>query len=426
MNNSITTILIASMCFLAPNLAAAQWGAATAEISEDLDTEIVSGGTDKQHIEKAIDGNGGDGVRAISTPSGVGFVATATAYYSYSKNVDLTRVAQRAAAVNALYSAKYKLAEFLFGCSVEGQQVIAESFEILMSDDGTLMNTGLSQGEEVESAVYGLICGAVIYDFVDEPGESSGAVMVSIVTTPGTRGEFSRGADQSVMHARTIESASAFIEGELKMGLTPPNGGRTIVLADGSMAWVGFGSGLLIDTTGRSPMAAKASKNKAKTDAALRAKASLFTIIKGEKISGWDKMAEEFTASSNEFETLMDDEGGESIQAMQAAEESMYSASGTQSVVSAEFGGDLPPGCMSFDVSSRDGHWVTTCYVYSPNITAGAKQAAKAMESTPFMNAKPTGAGYQTNSDGSFKRDENGKVIPVSLGSGRVTSDKDL
>jgi hypothetical protein len=310
------------------------------------------------------------------------------------------------------------LAEFLLFCSAAGQQVIAESIEILRYDDGTPMNTGLSQAEAAESAVSGLIGGAVIYNSDDQPGESSGAIMVSIVTTPGTRGDFNSGADQSVLHAHTIEDAIQYIKFELEMGLTPPNGGRTIVLDDGSMAWVGFGSALLFDATGRSRMVAAAIKKRARKTAELRAHASLFAIINGEKISGWETMSDEFTTSLNAFETLMDDVGGESIQAMREEEEDMYNSLTIQRVVTTEFRGALPPGCMSFNVSSEDGHWETTAYVYHPVTTK--------VSSTPFMNAKPTGAGYQTNSDGSFTRDKNGKVIPVSFGSGRVTPDKAL
>jgi hypothetical protein len=437
MNKTIITFLTAAMCFLIFNQAVvAQYGVTSVEESEALDTEIVSGGTEIECIDKAVEENAGDGVRAIATSSGIGFVATATGYYSYSDNVDLTRVSQRAAAVNALYSAKYKLAQYLFGCSIEGKTLIAESASIIMSEDkGTLVNASETQAEAIATAVSGSICGAVTYSFEDHPGDDSGAIIVSIVTTPRTRGDFSRGADQSTMHAHSLKDTIKYITSELtgdkKNGLvSPPNGGRTIALEDGSTAWVGFGSAQLVDMTGRSGMQKGAIKKAARGVAATRALNSLFKIIKGEKIEGWEGMGSAFTQSANDFETLMDEEGGETIQKMKESEESMHSVSGWERGIVGETSGDTPPGCDSFEVQSADSNWITIAYVWHPDISEQAAKAAEDMKaSSPFKNAKPTSASggrYQTNSDGSFKRDKTGKVIPVSLGSGRVSSDEDL
>ncbi len=400
--------------------------------NDELDIDVVSGGSEQDMINHAmqelIEEDGG--VKAIATGSGLGFVATAVSSYNYAgKNENLSRLQQRLAAVQANLGAKTVLVEFLNGVSVEGQEAIAEQIMALDTETQQDINRTMSASEQRESAVSGLINGVVTYDFKDDPtgGGSGGTCSVTVVTTPRTRGQLAQGTKGNLIHAKDFETATAFILTELKSGLMPPNGGRTILLEDGSVAWVGFGSALI--RANRDPKMRNAAKKMAKGQAKLRAQGSLYSIIKGESILASDEMAEQFDSSFEQFEVVIDEAGNESSKSLEQAESAASSSSFYKNQVGSQVKGTLPPGCMPKSFVTKDGHWQYTVYIYHPELTAAAKEAAKQMAAnSPFKNTATAASGgsYMTNPDGSFERDANGGLIPTSLGSGRVTADEDL
>ena len=140
-------------------------------------------------------------------------------------------------------------------------------------------------------------------------------------------------------------------------------------------------------------------------------------------------MASQFDSASKQFEVVIDEAGNESTKTLAQAESTASSSSFYKNQVGSQVKGTLPPGCMPKSFVTKDGHWQYTVYIYHPELTAAAKEAAKEMAAnSPFKNTATAASGgsYMTNPDGSFERGANGELIPASLGSGRVTGDEDL
>ena len=401
------------------------------KVSENdaLDVDVVSGATEQDainHAQNLLEEDGG--VKAIATGSGLGFVSTYKVSYSHAKNnVNLSRLQQRLAAVQADLLAKAQLVKFLEGCSIEGQEKIAESIQALDSETQQDMNRTMTAEEQRKSTVAGLIRGTVTYDFRDEPeGEYGGTCTVSVVTTPRTRGQVAAGTRPNLVHASDIQMLQTLLLAELKSGLMPPNGGRTILLPGGGVAWVGFGSALVREN--RDPRLRNAAIEMAKGEADLRAESALHAVIKGEDIEYSKEMQSNFDSSLKQYEVSIDLlSGEEEARTLEETEEASMASSFYKDTVSSKVKGTLPPGCMKKEFRTDDGHWQYCVYIYEPAMTAAARKAAAEMAAnSPFDNTNNSGPQYMTEPDGSFKRGADGRLIPKSLGRGRVTEDEDL
>jgi hypothetical protein len=373
-------------------------------------------------INAAVAKIGDEGVCAIGTGSGIGFVSTYTAEYSKSPNPNLTKISQRSAAVRAHLKAKAQLMESMNEVSVEGAQKIAQASELINTDSDALYNSELNQEERARTYASGLVRGAVIYDFVDDPVK--GAVRVSVVTTPKTRGQVAAGTSARTMHATDFENAMALIRAQIEAGVVPPDGGKTICLPDGSVAFVGFGSFLIPQRKdGSVPSSAR---GMAKTAAKANAQKSLLAVIKGEEIKAETENWEEFKQSEVDYELQLKEDGSEEFVQLAETEKRMFSATVTNQTREAAVSGTLPAGCYPITCAAPDG-WAVVAMVWHAPVAAELSKVGEEMANPAFKGTNQgTRGDFQINSDGSFKRDEAGKLIPVSLGKGRVTQDKDL
>lgn len=373
-------------------------------------------------INAAIATIGDRGICAIGTGSGIGFVSTVTEMYGKSENPNLTKLSQRSAAVRAHLRAKAQLMEAMNEISVEGVQKIAEAYEAIDTESAALENSELSQEERNRSYASGLVRGAVVYDFVDDP--DAGTVKVSVVTTPKTRGQVAAGTSSRTMHATDLESAVALIKMQIEAGVVPPAGGKTVCLPDGSVAFVGFGSALIRQRTDGS--VSRNARMAAKDIAASRAKASLLAVIQGEEIKADFENWEEFNQSERDYELQMNEDGSEEIRQLAATERQMSAASVSKSTLEAAVKGSLPSGCIPIPCVAPDG-WAVSAMVWHAPVAAELSKVGKEMDNPAFKGTNQgTRGDFQINPDGSFKRGEDGKLIPVSLGKGRVTQDEDL
>ena len=81
--------------------------------------------------------------------------------------------------------------------------------------------------------------GYVTYAVLDD---GNGRVYVTLVSSPKTRGKYTRFGDNGVTASNLREGLNSVIA-EIKNNLVPPVGGHIIdVLDTGEVAWVGFGS----------------------------------------------------------------------------------------------------------------------------------------------------------------------------------------
>ena len=366
------------------------------EFSDTTQVELINQAADEAEENE-------DGVGAISTPSGIGLVANGTAFYTISANPDMTKASQRAAIVEAAYTAKANLAEYIYGLDLEAQTQLLSFSEKYVDETDTLMNMSKSQLEGIETKVRGALLGAVVYDFTDTEVEDGGMISMTIVTTPATRGMCATGASAKMLHADDIESAMQYIHGLVASGAIPPNGGKRILLKDGTVAWAAFGSGT-VSMKITNPSLRNADRKAQSMAAEMRAKKNLLALIKGEEIEMGSALSASYGKAVKSYETVLDENGGESMRKLAEVEESIMSSTILEEKIKSEVKGTLPPGVITQMVKTNDAFWVTAVSYWYPPLTASAKQAMHDMANGGALANTPTDVpkgGYLTNPDGS-------------------------
>ncbi len=356
------------------------------------------------------------GTQVFATREGMAIVAYGFATYDCdASNPNQQAEAQRFGSVEAHLNAKKALAKFLKGQTTEGKVAMTMNTTIMDTNEATLANTERKAKESVVESIEHMIHGAVVFDMHDDFEKRE--VSVSVVASPRTIGAV-QATSVGTLTAKSIEDGLAFVLNEIELGLVPPVGGRFVVVeSTGQFYWIGFGSEL-----------AKVHKNKAtqgilkdtaKKGAALKANNALLAIINGERISAGSEFEKEYERTSAEFDGLTNAaKPAESIAAM--------CRTATRDNVESVAAGKLPPGIIMKDYER--GAWMYSIGMYNPEISAAAKELAREMQANSPLRVSPLAVkgGFKTNPDGSFKTDENGKLIPESLGSGQVTKKSDL
>jgi hypothetical protein len=432
MKNKLHKIII-PMLFIAlvSQTASAQLGAVTTKApvaNEVLDLEVVAlkdsallskeGEEGKQALITLVDAalvvaeDDDEGVAAIATPSGIGLVSIGRAYYANeASNPDANRENQRAAVVEAIFNAKTALAKKLYGFDLEAKSSLASFSDRYVVDKDTLMKMDKSQQEDIETSVRAILLGAVIYKFVDHGGE----IVASLVTSPATRGKCSTGSTSRVMHASDYEAAMTYIKELLKDGHAPTSGGMRVLLEDGSVAWIGFGSATSSQTISDKELQYE-DRKAARTTAQSLASKNLLALIKGENIVYDDKVNLEYQKSITNYEDILDENGGESMKKLAATEKKMLSSRGVGTRIESEVKGKLPPGCDPIRIPTTDPYWHTYACVWYPSLSAEVLKAQLEMgEGGALANTPDAPAdGYELNPDGSPARDADGKMRRVA------------
>ena len=400
--------------------------AVTTTTNPQLGEKVVSAETTQDAVNAAqqqlIDS--GDEARFISTPSGVG--AVAVGYGSYSAeitNPNLKLIEQRQAYLAATIEARVALAEFLKGMSIEGHQGLAKQFDMVDMSEESLANIETYSAEAITERVNGMLRGAVIYDVQDNP--ESGDVSVTVVTTPKTQGAVQFTGDGNLT-ADSLENGLEVIFAEIKGGLVPPDGGRVVTVpSSGQIAWVGFGSE--INRTNRDKEVQRELKREAIDTAKMRARRSLLAVINGEDISKQSEMNQSFSKEIKQFERIPGVEGEAGIQGKEADAITAFAQQTKTRVMGSTTIGTLPGGVSVKSFQSSDGSWSYAVAVYWSEATSAAGNLSAIMDAnTPLGAMKQDSKGFETNPDGSFKKGPDGRLIPKTIGSGRVTQDKDL
>lgn len=394
--------------------------------NEELGEEVVKAASVQDAVNAAqqelVDGS--EDAKFIETGSGLGAVAVGRGDYSFDiKNVNLKLIEQRAAYLDATLEARANLVTFLRGLSLEGQQGLVKQFDLVDGGEESLANTSSISAESISERLNGMLRGAVVYDVQDNPQE--GEVTVTIVTTPK-----SQGVVQSIGGGDVIaESLSAGIQSvftEIKAGLVPPDGGRIVTVPDtGQVAWIGFGSE--INRTNRNKTVQRQLKAEALDTAKMRARRSLLAVINGEDISKDSELNGSFSKQIKQFDRAPNVEGESAIQRKEQDEVKAFAQQAKTRLLGSTVVGQLPAGVSVKTFRSKDGSWTYAVAVYMPQATAAASKLSKTMDANSPLGSIGAGSrGFETNADGSFKKGSDGKLVPKSIGSGRVTKDEDL
>ena len=406
----------------------------TVQNPDDVTTETdpavnrpVTKGLTVQDAINAIVQRHEEGCDMIATPEGgYGFVATGLGTYRKDmQNITALRIAQRNAYVQAFMQAKSQMAGLVSGIAVEGitnfdSQVSAED-----TDKEATRSSDSSSAESVRIAVAGVLKGFVTYNVYDD--FANGLVYVTIVSTPKTRGKFSRVTD-STINAESINAGLNAVLAEIQSGLVPLVGGRVVEdPVTGEIAFVGFGSAVVRQE--KNPAMRAQLLRVAQSSAGLRAADALCGIIVGDSTRSESKLDEQTKESMTSYEqaeaadpmnTLAT--SGDIAEAEKAQNEFRNSMQFSQTIESARRG-TLPPGVMRRAWLDDEGTFAYAIAIYRPSLTNAATRDAKEMRETPIIQpVEPYGNNGTTDSDnpdsrtpgykdsGEFRRGNTGTV----------------
>ena len=363
----------------------------------------------------------GDGCEQIKFPSGLGWVASGSAIYAAKPNPVATLHDQRAAYQKAYIKAKKNLAQTLNGFSSKGMEQLNEELKTISTDTDNLTNVGEKLSESIEERVQGLLRGYVVYSVKDEQKDQHGTITVTIVTTPKTRGQFNR-VDPAAVAADSVRDGLNAVLAELQNGLLPPVGGKTIsVPATGELAFVGFGSAVVVPNA--NPAVQAKLEVGALKAAQMRAGSALCGIILGDDIAAKSTLDAESKSLSAEFEEAQRDDpfarnqDQAGVAKLREQKNAFVNTQLTTEQVSSIRSGNLPPGVKPKTFFNADKTLATAVAVYLPSLTAQAAQAGREMRDaqivTPPGGASPAGGAQ-------------GGAMPAQGPSGQVSRDADL
>jgi len=334
---------------------------------------------------------GGDGYKAVKFPSGTGYIAGATAFYTVYPNINATLLAKRAAYLEAYYKAKANMLQGLKGYFTKKE---TEFSDILVAIDNTEKNVGaqlMTQKETIEQVANGLLRGYVTYEVMDEAGDEDGQVYVSIAITPKTI-ETVNQVTNGIIFSRDTAYSLQQILANIQNGVVPPVGGKIIIMPEsGQTAVVAFGSSIV--RYSQNKKLATEYKKAAIEASKMRATQSLLELLKGSN-ECWYSGLYEGTASGdvsseynsiNEKVTDLPNENNEIKAAVaQVSSSEFLDVFMKTSAYKSTSQGMVPAGVIiqtATDPSvEENGYgWVYTVAVYYPELSLDAQNLYNAM-----------------------------------------------
>lgn len=368
---------------------------------------------------------GGEGCEMIATPEGgYGFVATGKGSYRKDmKNLTALRIAQRNAYVQGFMQAKNKMAGAVSGIAISGKTNFDSQTAAENTDTSSTSTTEISSAESIRASTAAVLKGFVTYNVYDD--FEKGDVYVTIVSTPKTRGKFSRVTNDTIS-AESINAGLNAVLSEIQSGLSPLVGGRIVEdPVTGEIAFVGFGSAVVRQTKNQAMRSQM--RRVAQNSAGLRAADALCGIITGDTTRGESKFDEQTRESKISYEnaeksdpmnTLATSEDVAEAERMQ--NEFRNSMQSTETIESARRG-VIPPGVIQRAWLDNEGVFAYAIAIYRPSLTKAASSAAKEMRETqivqPYGEPESTAPGSSEQGSnpaykdsGIFKRNSTGTV----------------
>jgi len=352
------------------------------------------------------------GASFIKMKSGTGIVASGFGTYKTNITSKITqRVAQRTAYVKAYLRAQQALTEFVHGLTTKAKQSLGAEQKNIDSDKSSLTNMSESTSSEITTTTAGILRGYVLYECSDNP--SNGLVMVSLMSTPRSRGQTQR-VGQRYMMAQDIRKGISEVLATVRSGLVPPVGGRTVVVpSTGEVAWVAFGCAVVRGDPDRMPQMLI----HARTFARVRAQASLTGIIRGTMVAAATQVKDRSYEVQQQFEKGAKNadnskaDGGKMIKKLEQARTTVMYESSVKEAIQSIISGKLPPGVQIKYYMSKDKGWVWAVAFYMPSLTEAAKKTQR-----DILNANIVLTDDQLeklrskNKKGTFKQGPTGKL----------------
>ena len=255
----------------------------------------------------------------------------------------------------------------------------------------------------------------------------NGEVYVTIVSTPKTRGKFSRVTNDTIS-AESINAGLNAVLAEIQSGLSPLVGGQIVEdPVTGEIAFVGFGSAVVRQT--KNPAMKAQMLRVAQNSAGLRAADALCGIIIGDMTRGESKLDEQTRESMTSYENAEESDpmktlanSGDVAEAERMQNEFRNNMQFSQTIESARRG-IIPPGVMQRAWIDDEGVFAYAFAIYRPSLTKAAARDAKEMREAqivqPYGEPESTATNDSENQQGSnpaykdsgiFKRNSTGTV----------------
>ena len=354
-------------------------------------TQRVEAATPQDAVNKARTLN--TVVSEIKVGSGIGFVATGTAFYKHYRNRNAQLISQRGAYMDALMKAKAELAKYLYGMNVKAQEELKNS---LASFDTAEENKALMNNyrmESVQSSVEAMLRGYVVFSVEDNPQKKK--VSVTIATTPRTRAA-SMTVSAVAIASSDYRSAMQKLLAELSTGTLPPEGAKVFVIpnekGENQVFCVSFGSSIIRRNDNERLSAAL--EEQANRVSSLRAARNMIALLNGDKIlweTGHTDITKEREMDSGIKELLKKTKNDAlakplGLNGKEDINESFLNIVMTSDAYKSSTEGKLPPGVQEKKWTDDNGDWAYTLLIYNANMTASTVRNRSTLEN---LNARP-------------------------------------
>mgnify|MGYP004203360053 FL=1 len=383
--------------FLAPVQGGSETVEGDVEVGETVHAETMQDGLNAANGLLSEDG---DGVLLVSTKTGLGTIARASATYNTYENLNATLLAKRAAYFRAYQEAKKQLLVNFDGVQNSCEGAVNDELVDLQTGVESAANTFTETSEMCLETISGLLAAFVVYDVDDDVDNTQ--VSISVASSTKTRSAFSRLGEAVI---RTGDPSAAFqnLMVEIARFATPPMGARLITAPDtGEQVVVGFGSSII--RTNKNKNVANRLAKAAKSNAETRARNALVQFLQGDRLYWEGGFDESQIEGSQQFEIPVDEQGNVGDPQVLENERNMFLNVLTDSqAYSTVSSGKLPPGVRTRSFTSQDGNWQFSVAVFSQSATAQARQAGAENKAAAGTLDKMQSQGSQT-SGGSASR----------------------
>lgn len=304
----------------------------------------------------------GTSVVSLSGTKGMAVLWAGEATYSLeSPNPDLVREGRRRAYQHAYIRAQATAAENLGSRTVDQMKLLSSTSIQVLDDSDTRLADAQKSVTSITQYASTCLKGAIVWEVSDDP--ISGAVTVVLASTPNSRKTLRR-STPFFCEAASLSQALDAIFVEVRNGVMPPVGGRTIMVpSTGELAWVAFGTDTILSSGGGAGQ-----KRIAKKKAELRALAALADLMNGVEVSSRTSLVDSSEQVTGELELLrgLDSSGYDKMKACNSA---ITMSSEFSEQISAVSKGVLPPGVSTKFYENQELGWVYAVVVYTPSMS---------------------------------------------------------
>lgn len=290
-------------------------------------------------------------------------------YPPKASNPDLQREAKRRAYQSAYIRAQAQAARHMGTRTIDQLSTLTSRVVTIIDEETSAVNESQIEARRIQETVHEFIKGAVIWEVHDDT--SAGSVVVVLASTPRSRGLL-RHENVHYIEGPDLSTALDEILKEVRSGVVPPVGGRTIVVPEsGELAWVAFGSDTIVLAEGAQLSAGR--RQLARKKAEMRASAAMADLLLGTEIRSQTMLLDVSQSARQEFEEV-ESNSERGYSKLDALRRVLSERSELTEDITAASRGVLPPGITTRYYEDSELGWMYAVMVYSPSLTAETRQ----------------------------------------------------